>query len=88
MNNRKGFSLIEAIIAAVILSFAVMALSGICTRSLTSVRTNRDYEQAWEVLDRQLETITYIKSQQSEETPPSKEYLAVIQQGYRDWRIF
>ncbi len=35
-----------------------------------------------------IETITYIKSQQSEETPPSKEYLAVIQQGYRDWRIF
>ena len=35
-----------------------------------------------------MEAITYIKSQQSEETPPSKEYLTVIQQGYRDWRIF
>ena len=35
-----------------------------------------------------IDAITYIKSQQSEETPPSKEYLAVIQQGYRDWRIF
>ena len=35
-----------------------------------------------------IETITYIKPQQSEETPPSKEYLAVIQQGYRDWRMF
>ena len=34
------------------------------------------------------EAITYIKAGQLEETPPSKEYLAVIQQGYRDWRLF
>ena len=32
--------------------------------------------------------ITYIKSGQLEEVLPSKEYLAVIQQGYRDWRLF
>ena len=32
--------------------------------------------------------VTYIKSGQLDETPPSKEYLAVIQQGYRDWRLF
>ena len=31
------------------------------------------------------EAITYIKSGRLEEAPPSKEYLAVIQQGYRDW---
>jgi gamma-glutamylcyclotransferase len=36
---------------------------------------------------RPVEVITYIKSGQLEETPPSKEYLAVIQQGYRDWGI-
>jgi len=35
-----------------------------------------------------IETMTYIKAIQSEETQPSKEYLAVIQQGYRDWGIF
>ena len=34
-----------------------------------------------------VEAITYVKSGQPEETPPSKEYLAVIQQGYRDWDI-
>lgn len=34
-----------------------------------------------------IEAITYIKSGQLEETPPSREYLAVIQQGYRDWEI-
>ena len=31
--------------------------------------------------------ITYIKSGQSDEAQPSKEYLALIQQGYRDWGI-
>jgi len=34
-----------------------------------------------------VEAITYIKAGQSEEAPPSKEYLSIIQQGYRDWKI-
>ncbi len=32
--------------------------------------------------------VTYIKAGRLEETQPSKEYLAVIQQGYRDWELF
>ena len=35
-----------------------------------------------------VEAVTYIKAGRLEETPPSKEYLAVIQQGYRDWELF
>jgi gamma-glutamylcyclotransferase len=38
--------------------------------------------------DNAIEAITYIKTGQFEETQPSKEYLAVIQQGLRDWRLF
>lgn len=38
--------------------------------------------------DEPIEAITYIKAGQIEEAPPSKEYLAVIQQGLRDWRLF
>ncbi len=34
------------------------------------------------------EAVTYIKSGQLEETAPSKDYLAVIQQGYKDWMLF
>jgi cation transport regulator ChaC len=34
-----------------------------------------------------VKAVTYIKVEQSEETKPSREYLAIIQQGYRDWRI-
>ncbi len=35
-----------------------------------------------------IEAITYIKASQAEETQPSKQYLTVIQEGYRDWGIF
>ncbi|UCG10108.1 MAG: gamma-glutamylcyclotransferase [Dehalococcoidia bacterium] len=34
-----------------------------------------------------IEAMTYIKTGQLKEAPPSKEYLAIIQQGYRDWGI-
>ena len=33
------------------------------------------------------QAVTYIKSGQLEEAPPSKEYGAVIREGYRDWGI-
>lgn len=35
----------------------------------------------------QMEAVTYIKKVQFPETKPSPEYLAVVQQGYRDWDI-
>ncbi len=34
-----------------------------------------------------IEAVTYVKTGQLEETPPSKEYVSIIQQGYRDWGI-
>jgi len=34
-----------------------------------------------------VEAVTYMMREQSEETEPSEEYLAVIQQGYKDWGI-
>lgn len=34
-----------------------------------------------------VEAVTYIKNEQSPETKPSPEYLATIQQGYKDWQI-
>ena len=37
-----------------------MVLCSICARSLTAVQTNQDYEQAWGLLDRQLEAIAYM----------------------------
>ena len=34
-----------------------------------------------------IEAVTYVRSGRADEAAPSKEYLAVIQQGYRDWGI-
>lgn len=34
-----------------------------------------------------MEAITYVKSGPLDETEPSKKYLSIVQQGYRDWRL-
>jgi len=34
-----------------------------------------------------IEAVTYVKAGRAEATEPSKEYLSVMQQGYRDWGI-
>lgn len=41
----------------------------------------------WTETNEAVETITYIKTDQSRELNPSPEYLTVIQQGCRDWQI-
>ena len=38
--------------------------------------------------DEPIEAITYVKTGRLEDAAPSKEYLAIIQQGLRDWRLF
>ncbi|KPK23054.1 MAG: hypothetical protein AMJ70_04425 [Dehalococcoidia bacterium SG8_51_3] len=38
--------------------------------------------------DEPIEAITYVKDGKLEDAAPSKDYLAVIQQGLRDWRLF
>jgi hypothetical protein len=45
------------IIAAALLSGAVVAISAITTRSVQAVNQNLEYELAWELLDRQLTVI-------------------------------
>jgi gamma-glutamylcyclotransferase (GGCT)/AIG2-like uncharacterized protein YtfP len=34
-----------------------------------------------------IEAVTYINNRQAQESKPSTEYLAVIRQGYKDWRL-
>ena len=68
---------------------AVYEVSEQCLRQLDRFESGYDrfkvtvYDEDGEPI----ETITYIKSGQLEETQPSKEYLTIIQQGYRDWEI-
>lgn len=48
---------------------------------------NRIRIKVWTDADEPVDAITYIKIEQTPETSPSKEYLAIITQGYRDWGI-
>ena len=50
----------EMLAASTLLSLAVVSLCSIGMRSMTGVRSNREYEQAWQLLDRQLTTIEYV----------------------------
>jgi len=54
----SGFSLVEVIVASIILSTAVVALCAISNKSMTGVKRNREYEQAWELMDKQLTIIS------------------------------
>ena len=38
--------------------------------------------------DEAVEAITHVRSGQVEETRPSPDYVSLMQQGYRDWRLF
>jgi gamma-glutamylcyclotransferase len=38
--------------------------------------------------DEPVEAVTYVKAGPQEETAPAPQYLEIIQQGLRDWRLF
>ena len=52
--RRKGFTLVETLAGSVILAGAVAAVCMLNTRSISRVRLNQEYEQAWQILDQQL----------------------------------
>jgi Tfp pilus assembly protein PilV len=58
--QRSGFSLVETLIAGMILSGAVLTLGAISTNALTDARLNRHYETAAMLADRQLTLIDYL----------------------------
>ncbi len=69
---------------------AIYEISEQCLRRLDKYETgyNRFKVTAFGEDDEPIEAITYVKSGRQEDSAPSKEYLAVIQQGLRDWRLF
>jgi gamma-glutamylcyclotransferase len=50
------------------------------TYSRINVGVNDDFGEL-------IEAVAYIRAKRADEAKPSQEYLAVIQQGYRDWGI-
>ena len=59
-NKNRGFTLVETILASIIICGVVLAVGAISTRSLGQARLNRQYEAAMALADRQLTLIDYI----------------------------
>ncbi len=59
-SGRRAFSLVETIVAAVLLSGGVVAVSAISTKSFQGVKLNRENELAWDLLDKQLTLIDFM----------------------------
>jgi len=73
----------------------VGALYEISEHDLRLLDKHEDYPMTYDHLNVKVvtedgdfvEAVTYIRTDQAEETKPSPEYLAIIRQGYRDWDI-
>ena len=72
------------------------AIYEVSDRDLRRLDSHEDYPRRYNRLNvnvfdedgNAVEVITYIRTERLEETKPSQEYLAIIQQGYRDWELF
>ena len=58
--SAAGFNLVEALVATMILSGAVLTFGAISTNALSSTRLHRHYEMAASVIDKQLNLIDYM----------------------------
>jgi Tfp pilus assembly protein PilV len=56
----RGFNLVEALVATMILSGAVLTLGAISTNALSGTRLHRHYEMAAALVDKQLNLIDYM----------------------------
>lgn len=60
IRRNSGFTLIETILASVILCGSVLALGALSTRALGAMKLNRQYETAKSLADKQLTLIDYM----------------------------
>lgn len=58
--TKRGFTLVETIVASTILCGAVLTITAVCSKALTNTRLNRQYETALSLVDRQLSLIDYV----------------------------
>ncbi len=91
MNNKRttieaGFSLVEMLVAGVILSASVVTVGAISTRSLDATRSNRQVEQAVALIDRLLRIIDDTGIDAFLEKGQTEGYEEDIKPGYQ-WRV-
>ena len=84
--NRTGFTLVEVILASVILCGAILALGAVGTRSLSATRLNRQYEVAAALANKQLTYIDYVGVQDFIETGQMEGVFEKFDPGYY-WQV-
>ena len=84
--NKKGFSLIETLVASAILSGAVLTVGAISTMSLSGTRLNRRYEMALSLIDKQLSLIDYVGIDEFVEIGQMEGDFEEIEPGYH-WEV-
>jgi len=84
--GKAGFNLVETLVASVILSGTVLAVSAISTRALSEARLNRQYETAAALADRQLHLIDYIGIDNFLELGQLEGEFTDFEPGYR-WEV-
>ncbi len=84
--NKKGFSLIETLVASAILSGAVLTVGAISTMSLSGTRLNRRYETALSLIDKQLSLIDYVGIDEFVELGQMEGDFEEIEPGYH-WEV-
>lgn len=84
--KHSGFSLVEAIVASVILSAAVLALGAISTNAVRDVSLNRHYEVAASVIERQLNLIDFAGIDQFLEQGVTEGVYEDLEPGYH-WQV-
>lgn len=79
----RGFSLVETLVASIILSSAVLTLGAIGTNALTDTRLNRHREVAARLIDRQLQMIDFTGIDEFIEMGKMEEVIEEFEPGYR-----
>lgn len=84
--DKKGFNLVETIVASVILSGAVLTVGAISSRAVGGTRLNRQYEIAALLIDKQLSLIDYTGIDTFIEQGQMEGVFADFEPGYR-WKV-
>lgn len=86
---RGGTATIQPIRGGKVLG-AIYEVTEECLRQLDKYEGS-DYRRLKVIVNNEdgepVEAVTYIRSGQAEPAKPSQEYLAILQQGYKDWRL-
>jgi hypothetical protein len=84
--RQAGFNLVEALVASVILSGAVLTLGAISSNALRDVALNRHHEVAASVAERQFSLIDYVGIDQFIEQGQTEGFYEDMEPGYH-WRV-